>query len=132
MDRKLPYERTAVDTLKIARKYLQDLPSRSLGALCSHYRIDHTAHRALGDAIATVSLYEYLTEQFDDGEDKLFLPEQQIFKVKRDQPIRPEQKERLRKLVEQHHIDLEAEIDAMSRSEASRIIDKIYNKYGRI
>lgn len=132
VDRKLSYERAAVDTLKIARKYLPELPSRSLGALCTYYEIPHTAHRALGDAEATATLYGILSERFDDGEEKLFSPEPQSYKVKRDQPIRPEQKERLEKLVQQYHLTLEAETGSLSRSEASRLIDKIYNKYGRI
>ncbi|MDE7359083.1 MAG: 3'-5' exonuclease, partial [Lachnospiraceae bacterium] len=37
VNEKLTFERQGIDTLKIARKYLKDLESRSLGALCKHY-----------------------------------------------------------------------------------------------
>ena len=53
---KLTFERQGIDTLKIARKYLKELESRSLGALCRHYEIPHKAHRALDDARATTAL----------------------------------------------------------------------------
>ena len=50
VDRRLTFERKGVDTLKIARKYLAELESRSLEYLCRHFDIPHRAHRALGDA----------------------------------------------------------------------------------
>ena len=59
---RLTFERKGIDTLKIARKYLPDLESRSLGSLCPHYGIAHCAHRAMADAVATVSLYKKLCE----------------------------------------------------------------------
>ena len=49
VNQKLTFEREGVDTLKIARKYLTELPHRSLGYLCEHYGISHHAHRALVD-----------------------------------------------------------------------------------
>ena len=58
VDRKMKLEKWGVDTLKIARKYLPDLPHRSLGYLCNYYQIPHKAHRALNDAEATHLLYD--------------------------------------------------------------------------
>ncbi|MFQ9032421.1 MAG: exonuclease domain-containing protein [Waltera sp.] len=52
MDRKITFERSAVDTLQIARRYLPELPHRNLGYLCQYYEIPHHAHRALEDAKA--------------------------------------------------------------------------------
>lgn len=64
MDRKITFERSAVDTLQIARKYLPELPHRNLGYLCQYYEIPHHAHRALEDAKATDRLFRKLVEQF--------------------------------------------------------------------
>ena len=50
VDRKITFERSAVDTLQVARKYLPELPHRNLGYLCQYYEIPHHAHRALEDA----------------------------------------------------------------------------------
>ena len=44
----LTFEREALDTLKIARKLLPDLPSRRLPDLCAYYQVDPgNSHRAL-------------------------------------------------------------------------------------
>ena len=64
VDRKLKFERSAVDTLQIARKYLPELPHRNLEYLCRYYEIPHHAHRALEDAKATDQLFRKLAELF--------------------------------------------------------------------
>ena len=146
VDRKLTFERSAVDTLKIARKYLPDLPHRNLEYLCRHYEIPHHAHRALEDAKATDRLFRKLTELFyreetggqastESVEKKanhnLFEPQPLHFQVKRDTPATKPQKERLYRLLEQHKITLEADVEKLTRSEAGRLVDKILAKYGR-
>lgn len=128
---RLVFEKQGVDTLKIARKYLADLEHRSLDYLCGHYQIPHRAHRALADAEATILLYERLTEQFYSEEDGLFQPQALNFKVKRDTPATKAQKERLYRLTEQHKITLDLDIEKLTKSEASRCIDKILAQYGR-
>lgn len=55
---KLSFEKEAIDTLKIARKYLEGLEHKNLTYLCEYYNIPHKPHRALEDAIATSQLYE--------------------------------------------------------------------------
>lgn len=129
---RLAFEKEAVDTLKIARKYLADLEHRGLDYLCRYYQIPHRAHRALADAEATVLLYERLTMQFYSEEDALFQPQILHFKTKRDTPAAKSQKEKLYRLTEQHKITLDREIEKMTKSEASRCIDKILAQYGRI
>lgn len=146
VDRKLTFERSAVDTLKIARKYLPDLPHRNLEYLCRYYEIPHHAHRALEDAKATDRLFRKLTELFyeeENGEqaltesdgkaakNTLFAPQPLHFQVKRDTPATKPQKERLYRLLEQHKITLEADVEKLTRSEAGRLVDKILAKYGR-
>lgn len=133
---KLSFEKDGIDTLKIARKYLPDLESRSLGYLCEYYGINHSAHRALCDAQATVELYRKLTELFYDieaaeGNKSLFLPKKLRHNVKRDTPATKPQKEQLYKLRDRHKLIIEYDIEKLTRSEASRKIDRILAEYGR-
>jgi DNA polymerase-3 subunit alpha (Gram-positive type) len=130
VDRKCKFEKQGIDTLKIARKYLPELESRSLGFLCTHYGIEHHAHRALQDAKATVFLYRKLVEQFYEKEEtagnkSLFRPSPLIYQVKRDTPITIPQKEQLYKLVDRHKLSIDYDIETLTRSEASRKIDEI-------
>lgn len=133
---KLTFERQGIDTLKIARKYLKDLESRSLGALCEYYKISHSAHRALGDARATVALYRKLAEEFYEREEaaaekSLFRPKPLIYQAKRDTPLTVAQKEQLYKLLDRHKLVVDYKIENLTRSEASRKIDQILAAYGR-
>ena len=122
---KLTFEKEAVDTLKIARKYLAELEHRSLDYLCQHYQIPHHAHRAMDDAQATDILYRKLTELFDNGNEDLFKPQKLVYKVKKDTPPTKSQKIKLYHLLEQHKITLDADIERLTRSEVSRYTDKI-------
>lgn len=128
----LVFEAKAIDTLRIARKYLSDLPSRNLHELCVHYGIEHHAHRALADAEATHELLVRLWEQFyreETADD--FLPRELHYQVKREGPITKPQKERLLRMLEQHKINPEYDVMRLTKNEASRIIDKIILKYGK-
>lgn len=136
VNERMTFERQGIDTLKIARKYLPDLESRSLAYLCQYYEIPHNAHRALEDAKATVELYRKLTENFYDketaeGEKSLFRPRPLLYQAKRDTPLTIPQKEQLYKLVDKHKLIVEYEIESLTRSEASRKIDQLLAKYGR-
>lgn len=125
---KKTFEKQAVDTLKIARKYLPELESRSLEYLCRYYQIAHQAHRALTDAEATMVLYDRLKEQFYADEEALFRPSTLIYKVKRDQPATKQQKEKLYFLTVRHKIVLDVDIERLTRSEASRLTDLILSR----
>lgn len=136
VNEKRSFERQGIDTLKIARKYLAELESRSLGCLCQYYGISHNAHRALEDAKATVALYRKLAECFQEkeeaeGEKSLFRPKPLLYHAKRDTPITISQKEQLYKLADKHKLILDYEIDKLTRSEASRKIDRLLAEYGR-
>ena len=153
VDRKVNFEKYGVDTLLIARKYLPELPHRNLEYLCKYYEIPHHAHRALEDAKATDRLFRQLGELFyevkmsaetaespQSAEDaakamiaanSLFVPQPLIFRVKRDTPATKPQKEWLYRLQEQHKITLEVDVEKLTRSEASRLADKILATYGR-
>lgn len=129
VNRKLPFERKGIDTLKLARRYLPELPSRGLGALCQHYGIEHTAHRALGDVLATVALYEHLKEQF--YEEVFFAPRELVYKVKKEGPITRAQKEQLYLLLDKHKIVPDYVVESLTKNEASRYLDQIRAAYGR-
>lgn len=136
VNERITFEKQGIDTLKIARKYLSGLESRSLGYLCQYYGIDHCAHRALADARATVSLYQKLAECFfekeeEEGDKSLFRPKPLRYQAKRDTPITIPQKEQLYKLVDRHKLIIDYEIDKLTRSEASRRIDQLLAEYGR-
>lgn len=136
VNQKISFEKNGIDTLKIARKYLADLESRSLGYLCGYYGICHNAHRALDDARATVDLYRKLAEQFydkeeEEGDKSLFRPKKLCYHVKRDTPVTIPQKEQLYKLVDKHKLIIDYDIEKLTRSEASRRIDRILAEYGR-
>lgn len=126
----LVFEKQGIDTLKLARRFLPELESKRLTSLCEYYGIEYNAHRAYSDAGAAAKLYFKLMEHFPVEE--AFAPFPLIYKVKRETPATERQKERLYKLIEQHKIVTDYEIDRLTRNEASRITDKIILQYGRI
>ena len=112
------------------------MESRSLESLCRYYNIPHKAHRALEDARATVLLYRKLSEEFygkeeEAGEKSLFCPKPLLYQAKRDTPITIPQKEQLYKLLDKHKLIIDYEVESLTRSEASRKIDRILAEYGR-
>lgn len=122
----------AIDTLAIARKKLTDLESRSLEALCAYYHIpQEVRHRALDDAYAAMKLYQIFRREFSE-EEKLFKPKQLIYRVKKESSITPAQKGFLLDLLKYHGLSLTEDIDALSKSEASKKIDAIIKEHGRI
>lgn len=131
VNHKLVFEKSGIDTLRLARKFLPELESRSLGALCRHFGIAHNAHRALADAQATSVLYRKLTELFYEGHEEDFTPVPLLYHAKRDTPITIPQKEQLYKLIDRHKIAIEYQVDKLTRSEASRIMAQILAEYGR-
>ncbi len=132
VNNRIKFERQGIDTLKIARRFLPELESRSLDFLCGHYAIPHKAHRALADAEATCLLYDRLWESFGGGEGAaVFAPVALLYQAKRETPATPAQKERLYKLIAKHKIVVEYELEKLTRSEASRYTDRILAKYGR-
>ena len=132
-DQKIPFEKNGIDTLKIARILLPDLESRSLTNLCGYFQIDRAhAHRAYHDALATHELYQHLVRIAEEGQERIFQPKQLQYKVKRRGPITPAQKAYLNDLVKYHKIKLDVSIDSLTKNEASRKIDTIIARYGRM
>lgn len=129
----LPFDYLALDTLKIARKHLAHLESRRLEYLCNYYGIvDSNHHRAYNDAMVAHELYKLLCrEEFFDENDSVFTPSEIIYKVKKEQPITQRQINYLNDLIKYHKIEFDADINRLTRNEASRQIDKILFNYGK-
>ena len=127
------FEKLSIDTLKIARKTLCNLESKSLATLCEHYNIiNQAAHRAYHDALATAKIYHYLAHDFEDKEPKLFEPESLQFKPKKVQPCTLRQLEYLKTLCSYHNICMQEHPENLTRSEMSRLIDNIITTHGKM
>lgn len=128
----LSFEHQGLDTLKISRVVHKDFASKSLGAMCEYYGIvNESAHRAYHDALATAKLYQILAHHFENEYPKIFVPAPLVFKPKKNQPISEKQKEYLMKLIKYHKIDFNSSLEEMTKSEASRAIDRIILQYGK-
>lgn len=133
VNHKLDFERNGIDTLKLCRTFMPQEERKNLEAACTFFRIEREgAHRALGDARDAHMLFQTLVGRYGAAQPEAFTPKPLIYKVKREQPASKKQKEDLRYLLKYHKIDLPAQIDHLSRNEASRITDKIISQYGRI
>lgn len=145
VNQKKNFEKTGIDTLRIARRFLNDLESRNLGFLCGHYQIHLDAHRALNDAMATHELYQILAKAYGDKEPDTFQPKPLIYSAKKESPVTPRQIAYLQGLAVKYHLECdgsvlapvecvtEAHIDLekISKNEASRLIDKLLAVFGR-
>jgi len=121
------FERYGIDTLEIARKYLPELPGRSLPELCVYYGIDSgNSHRALDDARSAARLYERLKENFGESAAKPL-----VYPVKKPSPMTAAQKNYLNDLIKYHKIQSSVCYESMTKSEASRMIDRIILEYGK-
>ena len=127
---KYPFEKTGVDTLKVARKLLTGLENKKLETLCAHYHyVNQAAHRAYDDALATAVVFEQMKKEFST-EKEIFQPQQLQFKVKKERPATPKQKKYLENLMKYHAIGECLDIDQMTQREASKKIDHIILNYG--
>ena len=127
------FERKGIDTLKIARKLLKEPEKKTLESLSAWFGISqNSAHRALDDAKATAELFFLLKRNFFEEEPGLFVPKPLQYKAKKQGLLTPAQKRDLNHLLIYHRIEFDMEIDCLTKSEASRIIDRIYARYGRI
>lgn len=133
INRNVKFERQGIDTLKIARKLLAPGMKKTLQLLCDHYGIQRERrHRALDDALATRELYEILEAGYEAGHPEVFVPYPLIYKAKKQSPATGRQKNHLRELADYHHIPLQVPWDTLTKSEASRQIDRIISQYGRM
>lgn len=127
-----PFEKDGLDTLRLARKFFPEAEKKTLDYLCTWLGIPRAqSHRALEDAKATAALFQYL-QQFEPGNPEAFQPKPLLYRAKKQGPASIRQKKRLKELADWHKIELNVEIDSLTKSEASRITDKILAGYGKI
>lgn len=125
----LPFEKSGIDTLKIAQKVHKDLPSKSLGSLCDYYQIENrAAHRAYHDALATAKLYQTLAHYFEETDPRLFRPVQLTYKIKKPQPATIKQLALLESLVRRTGTEVTWDPETLTKSEASKIIDRLLKR----
>jgi DNA polymerase-3 subunit alpha (Gram-positive type) len=126
VNRRMPLEMRACDTLRIARALLPGGQSKKLESLCEYFGIKReNAHRALDDAVETQQIFERLRELGADKKE-LFEPRVLTYKAKRQTPATAHQKERLRQLLEERQIAADTVCwETLTRSEASRLQDRI-------
>lgn len=125
----LNFERQGMDTLLLSRTLHPELESRTLEAMCRHYQIrQEHAHRAWEDAQTAWQLYQCLRREFPAHE---MVSAPLVYHEKKRQPITPKQKKYLIDLLKYHKIEFTQEIERMTQSEASRMIDKIILTHGQ-
>jgi DNA polymerase-3 subunit alpha (Gram-positive type) len=130
---KLEFEKNGIDTLGLCRTFMEGSAKKNLTSACACYGVPQSeAHRAEADAESAHFLYQKLKERHGDARPELFTPKPLIYKAKREQPATKRQKEYLQDLLKYHRIDVTVCIDSLSRSEASRLVDKIILKHGKI
>lgn len=127
----LTFERQALDTLMFAKKLHPEFESRALSALCAHYGIiQEHAHRAVDDAVCAHKLYLALRREFPDYNG--FVAQQLSYRQKKQEPMTARQKKYLCDLLNQHGMEYTKEMDSLTKSDASRMIDQLIFTRGRL
>ncbi len=133
INHRMTYERKGIDTLMLSRKFYPDLPKKTLDYMTEYLGIERkNNHRALEDAIATEKLYRILKESFEKGNEKDFIPKELRYKGKRQTPATSRQIEYIKDYCREKGIGLPEDIDVLTRSEASRLVDKLIEKHGKL
>ncbi len=133
VNHKKSFERNGIDTLKLARKFCLDFEKKTLDYLCEVLKIERNHnHRALEDAKATGILLEYLWKNYGEQDARAFQPIPLIYRAKKQSPATERQKRYLKELAEYHKIDLDIDLEMLTKSEASRRTDYILAQYGKM
>ncbi|MBQ1687826.1 MAG: 3'-5' exoribonuclease [Lachnospiraceae bacterium] len=135
----IAFQMQGLDTLKLARALLPDLEKKNLGMVSQYYGIvNPNAHRAFTDAKTTADVYWRMYENFHEEKSELFLPKEMIIKVKKIEPATAKQKNYLLDLIKCHKIqgetffkEMDVEMESLTKSQASKCIDRIILQYGR-
>lgn len=133
VNHRCPFEKKAVDTLKLARKFLPKEQKKDLESLCQFFAIErNNAHRALADVLETQQVFELLQENYGKEAEDAFQPVPLQYKVKRQTPATVQQLRYLQEFAKYHNIALPELKEGMTRSEASRLTDRLIEKYGKM
>lgn len=124
----LPFEKYGIDTLRLARRFLPAGQKKKLTALRELYQLDTgMVHRAASDALAAALVYERLLSDYGETDPDAFSPVPLLVNIKKQQPVTIPQKEQLTRLlsVSSTIVDKPVDIDHLTRSEASRLIERL-------
>ena len=120
-----------IDTLKLSRVLCPELPNKKLETMVEYFGLtNERAHRAFEDAKVTVELYRCLKAL--DREAELFEPVPMFFKAKKTEPMTQKQRSFLNAILKYHQLEDKYSTENLSKSEASRLIDKLLLAYGRV
>lgn len=120
-----------IDTLKLARVLCPELPDKKLGTVVAHFGLtNERAHRAFEDAKVTAEVYSCLRGL--NRELELFKPERMNFQAKKTEVMTQKQRSFLNAILAYHHLEGKYNTENLSKSEASRLIDKLLFAYGRV
>lgn len=127
------FEKCGLDTLVLARHFFESQSSYSLTNLLKQCGIQReSAHRGYDDAYATHELYQLIYDKHHTKDTAHnFVPKPFLWKPKKQSPITPKQKSFLTSLIRQHKVQVDYEVDSLTKSEASKKIDIILREYGR-
>lgn len=127
------FERSGMDTYPLAHRYLPDLKSKSLTSIIAHMGIEREiAHRAFHDAKATYEVFHALkTKYATEADMHYFMPKPLHWRAKKQSPITDKQKSFLQSLINQHKLYTDVDVETLTKSEASRYIDRILFLKGR-
>lgn len=124
----LTFEKHGIDTLKLARRFLPATQGKKLTVLREFYQLDTgSVHRAVSDALAAALVYERLSGDYGESDPAAFSPVPLLVNIKKQQPITIPQKEQLTRLLSTSStiIDEPIDISHLTRSEASRLIERL-------
>jgi len=120
-----------IDTLKLSRVLCPELPNKKLETMVEHFGLtNERAHRAFEDARVTVELYRCLKAM--NKEPELFEPVPMFYKAKKTEPMTQKQRSFLNAVLKYHQLEDKYSTENLSKSEASRLIDKLLLAYGRV
>lgn len=122
---------SGVDTLKLSRVLCPELPNKKLETMVEHFGLtNERAHRAFEDAKVTVEVYRCLKKM--NKEPELFEPVPMFYKTKKTEPMTQKQRSFLNAILKYHKLEDKYSVENLSKSEASRLIDKLLLSYGRV
>lgn len=133
VNHKLVLEKKSVDTLKLARIFLPKEQKKNLESLCTYFEVERVnAHRALEDVRETVQIFEKMKAVYGEKQPDAFEPKPLIYKAKKQTPATPQQLRYLNRFAAYYRIEIPELSQALTRSEASRLTDRLIAKYGKI
>lgn len=133
VNHRFSFERNAVDTLKLARHFLPQEQKKDLESLCAWFSVERgKAHRALDDALETWQILERLKEQYGEADGEAFVPKPLLYRAKKQTPATGRQIEYLKKYAAYYGIVLPRSPEELTRSEASRLLDQLIVRHGKL